>query len=127
LSRIPRSSLFYFLLIIVLGFVFWFTWQQFESGSKGDQWSYSKLVNSAQAGQVRSVEIKGAARGNVILQKQIFGAVGRPPFPGDFITVKASEAVPFASVIGRLASGGSGPVDFRVRTGGDFTGNPEFG
>jgi len=60
LSRIPRSSLFYFLLIIVLGFVFWFTWQQFESGSRGDQWSYSKLVNSAQAGQVKSVEIKGA-------------------------------------------------------------------
>jgi cell division protease FtsH len=60
LSRIPRSSLFYFLLIIVLGFVFWFTWQQFESGSKGDQWSYSKLVNSAQAGQVKSVDIKGA-------------------------------------------------------------------
>ena len=50
LSRIPRSSLFYFFLIIVLGFVFWLTWQQFESGSKGDQWSYSKLINSAQAG-----------------------------------------------------------------------------
>jgi len=60
LSRIPRSSLFYFLLIIVLGFVFWFTWQQFESGSKGDQWSYSKLINQAQAGQVKTVEIKGA-------------------------------------------------------------------
>src|SRR2546423_15421816 len=74
-----------------------------------------------------SVEIKGAARGNVILQKQIFGAVGRPPFPGDFITVKASEAVPFASVIGRLASGGSGPGDFRVRTGGDITRHPQVG
>ena len=60
MSRIPRSSLFYLLLIIVLGFVFYFTWQQFESGSKGDQWSYSKLINSAQAGQVKAVEIKGA-------------------------------------------------------------------
>src|SRR5262249_54783810 len=60
LSRIPRSSLFYFFLIIVLGFVFWFTWQQFESGSKGDEWTYSKLVNSAQAGQVKAVEIRGS-------------------------------------------------------------------
>src|SRR5215472_17630325 len=59
LSRIPRSSLFYFFLIVILGFVFWFTWQQFEGSSKGDQWSYSKLVNSAQAGQVKSVDIKG--------------------------------------------------------------------
>lgn len=73
-----------------------------------------------------SVEIKGAARGNVILQKQIYGALGKTPFQGDFITVKASEAIPFASVIGRLASGGSAPVDFRVRTGGDFKGTPEF-
>jgi cell division protease FtsH len=60
LSRIPRSSLFYFFLIIVLGFVFWFTWQQFEGGPKGGQWSYSQLINSAQAGGVRSVDIKGA-------------------------------------------------------------------
>jgi hypothetical protein len=79
------------------------------------------------AGKKFSVEIKGAARGNVILQKQIFGALGKPPVLTDFVTVKATEAIPFASVIGRLASGGSSPVDFRVRTGGDFTGNPEFG
>ncbi len=59
MSRIPRSSLFYFFLIIVLGFVFWFTWQQFESGTKGGSWTYSQLINSAQAGQVRSVDIKG--------------------------------------------------------------------
>jgi cell division protease FtsH len=60
LSRIPRSSLFYFLLIIVLGFVFWLTWQQFEGGTKGSTWSYSTLINSAQAGQVKSVEINGS-------------------------------------------------------------------
>jgi len=59
LSRIPRSSLFYFFLIVVLGFVFWLTWQQFESGSKADQWTYSQLVNHAQAGGVREVDIKG--------------------------------------------------------------------
>ena len=78
------------------------------------------------AGKKFSVEIKGGARGNVILQKQVFGALGRPPSLTDFVTVKLAEAIPLASVLGRLANPGSGPVDFRVRTGGDFTGNPEF-
>ena len=59
LSRIPRSSLFYFILIVLLGFVFWFTWQQFETGSKGATWSYSQLVNYAQTNQVKSIDIKG--------------------------------------------------------------------
>ena len=59
MSRIPRSSLFYFVLIVLLGFVFWFTWQQFETGSKGTAWSYSQLVNTAQSGQVKSIDIKG--------------------------------------------------------------------
>src|SRR5207302_3136013 len=60
LNRIPRSSLFYFFLVAVLGIVFWFTWQQIESGSKGDPWSYTKLINQSQQGQVRSVDIKGS-------------------------------------------------------------------
>jgi len=59
LSRIPRSSLFYFLLVFILGIVFWFTWQQIESGSKGDQWTYSELLNRGQHGQVKALEIKG--------------------------------------------------------------------
>ncbi|HKA51358.1 MAG TPA: ATP-dependent metallopeptidase FtsH/Yme1/Tma family protein, partial [Candidatus Dormibacteraeota bacterium] len=59
MSRIPRSSLFYFVLIVLLGFVFWFTWQQFETGSKGPTWSYSQLVNNAQTGRVKSIDIKG--------------------------------------------------------------------
>ena len=59
MSRVPRSSLFYFVLIVLLGFVFWFTWQQFETGSKGTAWSYSQLVNTAQSGQVKSIDIKG--------------------------------------------------------------------
>ena len=75
-----------------------------------------------------SVEIKGDARGNVILQKQIHGVFGQTPIQTDFITVTGGEAKPFASVIGRLASPGAQlDVDYRVRIGGDFTGNPEFG
>jgi ATP-dependent Zn protease len=60
LSRMPRYSLFIFFLVAVLGIVFWFTWQQVESGSTGDQWSYSTLLNNAQAGKVAKVEIKGS-------------------------------------------------------------------
>jgi cell division protease FtsH len=61
LSRIPRSSLFYFFLVAVLAVVFYFTWQQIESSSKGSQWTYSNLVNKAQQGQVKAVDIKGNA------------------------------------------------------------------
>jgi cell division protease FtsH len=60
LSRIPRSSFFYFALVAVLGIVFWFTWQSLENGSKGDAWSYSQLLTKADQGQVSKVEIKGS-------------------------------------------------------------------
>jgi cell division protease FtsH len=61
LSRIPRSSFFYFVLVAVLGIVFWFTWQSLENGSKGDAWSYSQLLTRADQGQVSKVEIKGSS------------------------------------------------------------------
>jgi cell division protease FtsH len=61
LSRIPRSSLFYFLLVAVLGIVFWFTWQSLENGSKGDAWDYSTLLTKADQGQVSKVDIKGSS------------------------------------------------------------------
>jgi cell division protease FtsH len=61
LSRIPRSSFFYFVLVAVLGIVFWFTWQSLENGSKGDAWSYSQLLTKADQGQVSKVEIKGSS------------------------------------------------------------------
>ncbi|MBJ7597614.1 ATP-dependent zinc metalloprotease FtsH [Candidatus Nephthysia bennettiae] len=61
MSRIPRSSFFYFVLVAVLGIVFWFTWQSLENGSKGDAWSYSQLLTKADQGQVSKVEIKGSS------------------------------------------------------------------
>jgi cell division protease FtsH len=61
LSRIPRSSFFYFVLVAVLGIVFWFTWQSLENGSKGDAWSYSQLLTKADQGQVTKVDIKGSS------------------------------------------------------------------
>ncbi|HLQ62598.1 MAG TPA: ATP-dependent zinc metalloprotease FtsH [Candidatus Acidoferrales bacterium] len=59
MSRFPRSSLFYFALVIVLGFVFWFTWQSIEGGQKAGEWTYTKLLQKAAAGQVREVDVKG--------------------------------------------------------------------
>jgi cell division protease FtsH len=59
LSRFPRSSLFYFALIVVLGLVFWFTWQSLQSNQTSSEWSFSQLMNNAASGSVKSVEIKG--------------------------------------------------------------------
>jgi len=59
LSRFPRSSLFYFALVVVLGLVFWFTWQSIQGSQSAGDWSFSTLMNSASQGQVKSVEIKG--------------------------------------------------------------------
>jgi cell division protease FtsH len=59
LSRFPRSSLFYFALVVVLGLVFWFTWQSIQSGQSANDWDFSTLMNRAADGQVKSVEING--------------------------------------------------------------------
>jgi cell division protease FtsH len=61
LSRFPRSSLFYFGLVVLLGLVFWFTWQSIQGNGGNNDWTYSDLVNKAtEPGVVRSLEINGA-------------------------------------------------------------------
>ena len=59
MSRFPRSSLFYFALVVVLGLVFWFTWQSLQGGGTSTDWNYSTLVTNAQNGDVKSLEING--------------------------------------------------------------------
>jgi cell division protease FtsH len=59
LSRFPRSSLFYFALVVLLGLVFWFTWQSLQGNSGSSDWHYSTLISQADNHQVRSLEING--------------------------------------------------------------------
>jgi len=59
LSRFPRSSLFYFALVVLLGLVFWFTWQSIQGSQGQDTWKFSDLMNAAANGQVKSLEING--------------------------------------------------------------------
>jgi cell division protease FtsH len=59
LSRFPRSSLFYFALVVVLGLVFWFTWQSLQNGQNSSDWHFSTLMSSAADGGVKSLEING--------------------------------------------------------------------
>jgi cell division protease FtsH len=59
LSRFPRSSLFYFALVVLLGLVFWFTWQSFQGSQGQDTWKFSDLMTAAANGQVKSLEING--------------------------------------------------------------------
>ncbi|MHB8588718.1 MAG: ATP-dependent zinc metalloprotease FtsH [Candidatus Dormibacteraceae bacterium] len=59
MSRFPRSSLFYFALVAVLGLVFWFTWQSLQNGQSSSDWHFSTLLTQAQQGNVKSLEING--------------------------------------------------------------------
>ena len=59
MSRIPRSTIFYLILVGVLVAIFAFTWQSIQNSSKGVGWSYSDLLtNAAEKGKVKSVDIK---------------------------------------------------------------------
>ncbi len=59
MSRFPRSSLFYFALVVVLGLVFWFTWQSIQGNQSSSPWSYSVLISNINEGGVKTVEVKG--------------------------------------------------------------------
>ena len=59
MTRIPRSTLFYLVLVAGLGLVFWFFYQSIQNGSKGTEWSYSTLLSRAGAHQVQSLVING--------------------------------------------------------------------
>jgi len=59
LSRFPRSSLFYFALVVVLGLVFYFTYQSLQGGGTSSDWHFSYLITQAQEGNVRALEING--------------------------------------------------------------------
>ena len=59
MSRFPRSSLFYFALVVVLGLVFYFTWQSLQNGGTSTDWHFSYLITQAQEGNVKILEING--------------------------------------------------------------------
>ena len=59
MSRFPRSSLFYFALVVVLGLVFWFTWQSLQNGQSSSDWHFSTLMGQAAQSDVKSLEING--------------------------------------------------------------------
>ncbi len=59
MSRFPRSSLFYFALVVVLGLIFWFTWSSIQSSQTAGDWSYSTLISKADQHQVTDLDING--------------------------------------------------------------------
>jgi len=58
-TRIPRSAALYIMVALGLLAVFYFTFQSIESGTKGDEWTYSQLLTAADHGELSSVDIKG--------------------------------------------------------------------
>jgi len=59
LSRFPRSSLFYFALVVVLGLIFWFTWTSIQNSQNQSDWTYTQLIDHAKDHQVTDLEING--------------------------------------------------------------------
>ena len=59
MSRFPRSSLFYFALVVVLGLIFWFTWSSIQSSQNQGDWTYTQLIDNAAKQQVSDLEISG--------------------------------------------------------------------
>ena len=59
MSRFPRSSLFYFALVVVLGLVFYFTWQSLQGNGTSTDWSYTDLITNADSHQVKALEVNG--------------------------------------------------------------------
>jgi cell division protease FtsH len=59
LSRFPRSSLFYFALVVVLVAIFWFTWSSIQNSQNQTDWDFSTMMTQAQQGQVKTVDISG--------------------------------------------------------------------
>jgi len=59
LSRFPRSSLFYFALVVVLGLIFWFTWSSIQSSQGQSDWDFTTMMTKAAQGQVKVVDITG--------------------------------------------------------------------
>ncbi|HEY0832108.1 MAG TPA: ATP-dependent zinc metalloprotease FtsH [Candidatus Dormibacteraeota bacterium] len=59
MSRFPRSSLFYFALVVVLAGIFWFTWSSIQSGQNQGDWDFSKMMSMAADHSVAQVEING--------------------------------------------------------------------
>ena len=59
MSRFPRSSLFYFALVVVLGLIFWFTWTSIQSSQNSTDLTYSQLLTKADDHQISDFEING--------------------------------------------------------------------
>ena len=101
MSRVPRSSLFYFLLVVVLGIVFYFTWQSIEQGQKSGNWTYSQLLtNAAQPGKVTSVVIKGMSLLQATAVK--FGGVAATAFSVNS-NAQVTATVPTGAVTGKIS------------------------
>jgi cell division protease FtsH len=59
LSRFPRSSLFYFALVVVLGLIFWFTWSSIQNSQNASDWDFTQMMKESAAGHVKVVDISG--------------------------------------------------------------------
>ena len=90
-GRLPRSRLFYFALVLVLGVLFWITYGSFQSHGASD-WTYSQLLDQAKAGNVRSIDIQDQV-GTAVDRHGVRHHVNLPPDTSSLAAVLSEEGV----------------------------------
>ncbi len=61
MTRVPRSSLLYLALVMVLAVVFWMTWQGLQHPTQAGYLSYSQVLRMGSHHELKSVAINGTA------------------------------------------------------------------
>jgi ATP-dependent Zn protease len=91
-SRFPRRSLVYVALVVVLGIVFFITFQAIQGGNAGSAWSYTQLTTQAKAGKVKSIIINGS-QGSATDRSGLRHPVNLPPDTAPLASTLSQEGV----------------------------------
>jgi ATP-dependent Zn protease len=91
-SRFPRRNLVYLALVVVLGIVFFITFQAIQGGNAGSAWSYTQLTTQAKAGKVKSIMINGS-QGSATDRSGLRHPVNLPPDTAPLASTLSQEGV----------------------------------
>jgi len=78
--------------VVVLGIVFFITFQAIQGGNAGSAWSYTQLTTQAKAGKVKSIMINGS-QGSATDRSGLRHPVNLPPDTAPLASTLSQEGV----------------------------------